>query len=86
MVYVAKISVSDTPSIVTLTANTISWTAPATQVSGYEVFYLSPAGETLSAGTTNITNLTLSELQIFVVAYSPNNLPSNRSNTILLGK
>ena len=86
MVYVAKISVPDTPTMVTLTANTISWTAPATPVSGYEVFYVTAAGETLSAGTTNINNLTLSKLQIFVVAYSPNNLPSNRSNTIPLGK
>ena len=67
--------------------DTISWTAPATPVSGYEVFYVTTAGETHSAGNTTDTNLTVSEgsalddvRSVFVVAYSTNEhtLPSAR--------
>ena len=51
----------------------VSWTAPLAPVSGYEVFYVTAAGETHSAGNTTDTNLTVSDLSdvcsVFVVAY-----------------
>ena len=82
------VSVTGTPTNVVLYADTISWNAPATPVSGYEVFYETTAGETHSAGNTTDTNLSLGGLSIFVVAYDKpikNNslsvqLPSARSN------
>ena len=67
----------------------ITWTAPATPVSGYEVFYVTAAGETHSVGNTTNTNLTVCEIcelhSVFVVAYGGNStsdhtLPSVRSN------
>ena len=71
----------------------VSWTAPLAPVSGYEVFYVTAAGETHSAGNTTDTNLTVSGLSdvcsVFVVAYGGNStseytLPSARSNVICL--
>ena len=67
----------------------ISWTAPLAPVSGYEVFYVTAAGETHSAGNTTDTNLTVIGLSdvcsVFVVAYggdstSEHTLPSAKSN------
>ena len=67
----------------------ISWNAPATPFSGYEVFYETAAGETHSAGNTTDIYLTVSGLSdvcsVFVVAYggdstSEHTLPSARSN------
>ena len=81
-----KCSVTGTPTNVVLSANTLSWAAPATPVSGYEVFYVTAAGETHSAGNTTDTNLTVSGLSdvcsVFVVTYGGDSLPSARSNTI----
>ena len=89
MLYVSNISVTGTPINLTLSDDTISWTAPATPVSGYEVFYVIAAGETHSAGNTTDTNLTVCSLSdvcsVFVVAYEGDStsefiLPSARSN------
>ena len=72
-----------------MNASTISWTA-RTADSSYEVFYLTAAGETYSAGNTTDTNWTVSGLSegsamddvcsVFVVAYSTSEhtLPSTR--------
>ena len=57
-------------------------------VSGYEVFYVTAAGDTHSAGNTTDTNLTVSGLNdvcsVFVVAYggdstNEHTLPSAKS-------
>ena len=84
-----KCSVTGTPTNVVLSADTISWTVPPTPVSGYEVFYVTAAGETFSAGNTTDTSFTLCGLSIFVVAYTQpvdNSLPSARSDNKPLGK
>ena len=91
------ISVTEYPVYVTFIGTNdsfeVSWTSPATPVSGYEVFYVTSAGETHSAGNTTDTNLTVSGLSdvcsVFVVAYggdstSEHTLPSARSNVIYL--
>ena len=91
------ISVTEHPVEVTFTGISdsfqISWTASLAPVSGYEVFYVTAAGETHSAGNTTDTNLTVSGLtdvcSVFVVAYggdstSEHTLPSARSNVIIL--
>ena len=67
----------------------VSWTALATPVSGYEVFYVTAAGETHSAGNTTDTNLTVCGLSdiwyVFVIAYGgEHTLPSARSNITVL--
>ena len=96
MLNATKILATDSPTNVTLSNDTISWTAPASPVSGYEVFYVTAAGETHSAGSTTDTNLTVRRLSevcsVFVVAYvgdttSEHTLPSARvclnSKTVL---
>ena len=69
----------------------VSWTAPLAPVSGYELFYVTAAGDTHSAGNTTDTNLTVSGLSdvcsVFVVAYggdstSEHTLPSARSSAV----
>ena len=90
-------SVTESPTNITVNdindTLLISWTAPLAPVSGYEVFYVTAAGETHSAGNTTDTNLTVSGLSdvcsVFVVAYggdstSEHTLPSARSNVIYL--
>ena len=72
--------VAETPSNVTITNSSsdtllVSWNPPATlvPVSGYEVFYLTAAGEAYSAGNTTDTNLTLNRFEketcLYLVAF-----------------
>ena len=61
------------------------WDAPSPAPDSYEVFYQVENGAILSAGTTNSTELTLTdvlqEVSCFVIAYgSTNTIPSARSN------
>ena len=89
------IPVTESPTNITVDSSTtdgllVSWTAPAIPVSGYEVFYVTTAGETHSAGNTTDTNLTVSDLSevcsVFVVGYGGlfTTLPGARSSVIYL--
>ena len=88
MILVTKIPI-DVTGIGTNSSFVVSWTASATPVSGYEVFFVTAAGETHSAGNTTDTNLTVCGLSdvcsVFVVAYGgEHTLPSARSNMTVL--
>ena len=85
--------VTDTPINFTATRTGLhtaftTWTASASPVEGYEVFYESESGVRTSGGNTTVSqvNLTLSSLEpdasytAFVVAYG-DDLPSAHSNT-----